>query len=719
MTLSKPTPVRTRPGLLNRLKRARAAVLFTLFMQFFGVNVFAQDCIDTDPVGDGWGWDGSASCRVNVTTNSDTSSDSCVDTDPIGDGWGWDGSASCRVDAVVNNDPETSPCIDTDPVGDGWGWDGSASCRVDTVVNNDPETGTCVDTDPVGDGWGWDGSASCRVDAVVISDPETGTCVDTDPVGDGWGWDGTASCRVDAVVNSDPETGICVDTDPVGDGWGWNGTASCQVDGGITGTVQYQPTGQYLREPGNAINVVRSLADFRANARDNNNGGFYTFVSNNGSAESDTRKSFVTQTRDAYTFSRAYMVTGDDRYLDHANHALDFLYTHGRDQTNGGWYFTANEQGALQPFFSNWDPNSFKWAFNQHYSLLGFVAMCEATRDSQSCQRMRSARSTLDNSMWDSNAGTLGYYERADADFSNPSGKSFGSIVDALTTHALQMQLIEPGSSNRSRVNALADLSLRWFVGSMSDPAVQFGFPDIFETDWSLSTDTEGSVGHLLKTAWVLARAYQLNPDNRYRDAARTLLLEVLDNGGWDNANGVPYTRLNWQTGEVETTLAEYWQIEQAVTGGLTNWYIATNQSDKDRFLKMADTALEFFARFVIDQNGGGTYLMNTPSGDVFDAGKGNAFKAEFHSAELFYYAYLYGSLMLKREPVTLYYKVPAAAGQQTLEFSPIEIDDPSLTIRSVRLDGTPITSFNADARTVTLQGSQGGELQITFGARL
>jgi len=45
----------------------------------------------------------------------------CVDTD--GDGWGWDGSMSCRIADVP---PVLTECVDPD--GDGWGWDGQASC---------------------------------------------------------------------------------------------------------------------------------------------------------------------------------------------------------------------------------------------------------------------------------------------------------------------------------------------------------------------------------------------------------------------------------------------------------------------------------------------------------------------------------------------------------------------------------------------------------------
>ncbi|MEM7259404.1 MAG: carbohydrate-binding domain-containing protein, partial [Pseudomonadota bacterium] len=43
-------------------------------------------------------------------------------SDPDGDGWGWENNASCRV-AVINN----TECLDPD--GDGWGWNGTQSCR--------------------------------------------------------------------------------------------------------------------------------------------------------------------------------------------------------------------------------------------------------------------------------------------------------------------------------------------------------------------------------------------------------------------------------------------------------------------------------------------------------------------------------------------------------------------------------------------------------------
>jgi len=100
----------------------------------------------------------------------------CIDSD--GDGFGWDGTRSCRVSATAP--PTISSCIDSD--GDGYGWDGVKTC----IVNAPAVTATCIDSD--GDGYGWDGVKTCTVETPVT----TALCIDTD--GDGYGWDGVKTC---------------------------------------------------------------------------------------------------------------------------------------------------------------------------------------------------------------------------------------------------------------------------------------------------------------------------------------------------------------------------------------------------------------------------------------------------------------------------------------------------------------------------------------------
>ena len=123
----------------------------------------------------------------------------CIDSD--GDGFGWDGTATCLVSASgdgtnepISAQPIAGACIDSD--GDGFGWDGTATCLVsestDGVsepISTQPVAGACIDSD--GDGFGWDGTATCLVSASTGSSdepsPDTSlnllACVDED--GDG------------------------------------------------------------------------------------------------------------------------------------------------------------------------------------------------------------------------------------------------------------------------------------------------------------------------------------------------------------------------------------------------------------------------------------------------------------------------------------------------------------------------------------------------------
>lgn len=87
-----------------------------------------------------------------------------ISSDQDGDGFGFENSASCIVDDTTNHLTEPNVCIDDNA--DGYGWNGVETCLIDI-----PPATDCVDTDPQGDGWGWNGSESCR----VVAQPTTET----------------------------------------------------------------------------------------------------------------------------------------------------------------------------------------------------------------------------------------------------------------------------------------------------------------------------------------------------------------------------------------------------------------------------------------------------------------------------------------------------------------------------------------------------------------
>jgi hypothetical protein len=73
---------------------------------------------------------------------------------------------------------------------------------------------------------------------------------------------------------------------------------------------------------------------------------------------------------------------------------------------------------------------------------------------------------------------------------------------------------------------------------------------------------------------------------------------------------------------------------------------------------------------------------------------------------------------MLRRRPIALYYRLPAAPGKRVIQLTPVAIDAASIEIQAVTLDGVPLSTFSAATREVTLAPGQGGKLRVVFGPK-
>ncbi len=65
----------------------KLSIFLPVFLSLPVTGALASECLDTGVQGDGWGWDGQQSCRIDISPGE------CIDFD--GDGWGWNGVESC------------------------------------------------------------------------------------------------------------------------------------------------------------------------------------------------------------------------------------------------------------------------------------------------------------------------------------------------------------------------------------------------------------------------------------------------------------------------------------------------------------------------------------------------------------------------------------------------------------------------------------------------
>jgi len=493
--------------------------------------------------------------------------------------------------------------------------------------------------------------------------------------------------------------------------------ALCLLAGaGITPLhAQYAIRSPYLLHPEKAIGYVDSCAAFWIPVEDPVNGGFFTNVDRTGNVITawGTNKNLVSQSRDAYGFTRAFMLTGNEGYLTYARHALDFMEAHAWDQTNGGWF------GSNDMVGNPMGPTAPKTAFDQHYALLGITSYYEATRDTMEWRWLLKGYGSNEQHLWDAGASSFGYYDNAPYNWSAPTGKSFNATVDAITTHLLSVYLLTGDDVYRTRLLQVSRNILDHLVPSMEGQII--GFVESYGTDWSwdnatANNNTRTIMGHVLKTAWCLGRMHQLFPDTAYLNAAEKLAGQVWLKG-YDHDFGGPYkdydrvTGVMYLYGQADSAKA-WWQMEQAVTAGLMLYEI----TGKPEYLEMADETLDFFMTYFVDHQYGEVYADRTRrGGQIWGNEKGSSGKAAYHSTELGYYVYLYGNLFVKHEPVVLHYMYTADATDRSVRMNPVAYASSKYRLKQVLHNGAAYADFDATGRILHLPPGTGGHFTVTY----
>lgn len=477
---------------------------------------------------------------------------------------------------------------------------------------------------------------------------------------------------------------------------------------------QYVFKSQYLQTPEMLFGYVDSCAKFWMKAYDPVNGGFYVNINRQGNPFGSSIKNTLNQSRDAYGFTRAFQMTGDTTYLRYARYALNFMYKNSWDKTNGGWYNDINSAGSPT------NPGANKSAYHQHYAVLGPAAAFEATRDTADWSWLMKSYGYNESKFWDSSLSYFGYYDYVSANGANPTDKSFNATVDAVTTHVLHLYLMTGEEKYKLRLLELADNMINYLAASSRSQ--QIGFAEKYTTTWQIrsssSDETRTIMGHVLKTAWCLGRIYQLENNPLYLSTAEELMQNVLDKG-YDHQNGGPYKDYNRITGQmmmygITDTAKAWWQIEQAVTSGLMLYQL----TGKEKYLKMADETLDFFMKYFVDHVYGDVFENANKYGGMipqWGTTKGGTGKAAYHSIETGYYSYLYGKLLVRKEPATLYYNFTSANEIRQLRMRPIGAPDTYLKIQSVTRNGIPYTNFDSTNLLLTIPAATNGIFAVTY----
>ncbi|WP_405013579.1 AGE family epimerase/isomerase [Kitasatospora sp. NBC_01539] len=447
-------------------------------------------------------------------------------------------------------------------------------------------------------------------------------------------------------------------------------------------------------------------------------------------AGQDIRQETDTISRLVYGLATAFMLTGEERFLQAAEAGTEYLREHMRvsDDLEGivYWYhgIDITSIGQRKVFASEFgDDFDAIPMYEQIYALAGPTQTYRITGDPRILSDIDRTVELFHRHFKDDERG--GFFShldpitmdpRADALARNRSRKNWNSVGDHAPAYLINAYLATGREDFAALLEETADTITRYFPDEPNSPFVQERFHEDWSPDrtWGWQQD-RAVVGHNLKIAWNLTRIRALRDKPEYAALAERIAETMppvgsdQQRGGWydvverqpDPASGAH--RLVWHDRKA------WWQQEQSILAYL----ILAGVSNDPEHKRLAREAASFYNAFFLDYDDGGVYFNVLANGVPYLLGterlKGSHSMAGYHALELCYLAATYTGLLLTSSPITLHFRPqPGAFPDGLLRVAPDLLPAGTVEIAQVWIDDRPYTEFDAKALTVRLPESDG-----------
>jgi len=477
------------------------------------------------------------------------------------------------------------------------------------------------------------------------------------------------------------------------------------------------------------IKQIEQLADFYIKAQFGDDEidyrNYRTHLSLSGSKEGDFRQETDTISRLVYGFASAFLITGNEKYLEAAEKGTEYLRAHFRALESSEdmcyWYHAIDVKGNREKkilaseFGDDYDAIP---AYEQIYALAGPVQTFRATGDRRIAEDARLTINLFEKYFKDTELG--GYFShidpitfdpRADSLTRDRARKNWNSVGDHAPAYLINLYLATGLKKYGDMLKYCADTITERFPDYENSAFVQ----EKFHEDWSKDQtwgwqQNRAVVGHNLKIAWNLMRIISETQEDGYKEMAEKIAALMPEHGmdkqrcGWydvverELGDGEKFHRFAWHDRKA------WWQQEQ----GILAYLILYGILGKPEYLKYARESSAFYNAWFLDHDSGGVYFNVLANGMPYLLGtereKGSHSMSGYHSFELCYLASVYTNLLITKEPMDFYFKpYPNNLPDNILRVAPDILPKGSIKICSVEIDGKPYEDFDSENLTVKL----------------
>jgi len=324
-------------------------------------------------------------------------------------------------------------------------------------------------------------------------------------------------------------------------------------------------------------------------------GGFIGQMSNDGTIDPRAAKGLILNARILWAFSALYRYNEDNRYLDMARRAYDYLQTFFWDRLHGGAFWQVDFTG--NPL------DDKKKIYGQAFYIYALAEYVQAIGSEPSIKVARRVYELIETNSRDKTYG--GYIEVCNRDWSvaedlrlsekdMDEAKSMNNHLHLLEAYT-NLYRIWPDALLRERLMELFDL-FDWRIMDQTSGHLNHFFDETWQPKSSNYT-----FGHDIEASWLLCEAAEVLGDPKMTSRAQRLALRLarvtLDEA-LDDDGGLCY---EGRAGKVTDSNRQWWPQAESVVGFLNAYELSGDRS----FLEAAQMAWDFIAKHFADKKNG------------------------------------------------------------------------------------------------------------------
>lgn len=432
-------------------------------------------------------------------------------------------------------------------------------------------------------------------------------------------------------------------------------------------------------------------------AQDTVYGAFHTYIDRKWNPVADTLRYPSMISRQVFGYSVAYLLSGDEKYLDIARRTKDFLLKNAWDKQYGGWFDILNREGK--------PVKTTKDMFIQVYAVTGLTMYYFVTHDKEVLNYIEKSDSLLREKAWDHTNG--GYYNTLTQDWQVlDSRKTFAAQVAPVSGYLLYLYMATRDKKYLEQARQIMDIVTNRMIDTQHGWVVE-----TCDKEWNYIPGTPDivSIGHNQEVAWMLMRLCLLEENPSYLTKADQLGKNIRK-WGFGEKEGIWYSNIDRMNPQNRIDISDWWIQAYGNMFSLIRHRITGEKGFIDDFEKGAG----FWNSCFIDHTYGGTYVSVTHSGEVKDSAKGTPYKACYHSMEHSLLNYAYFNFWVTHQPVELHFSIRTDEKGDTLYPSPVEDRDIAVTHAMAKHNGKG-DKLDAFGQAVVLPGSKDLNVTVTL----